>query len=235
MKELGNRLRTIRKNLSLTQGDFADKLGITKQTLLRYEKGLRAPGADILLRIVEFAQINPEWLLTGKEQPDQPSYASVLCDQEPVYPSEKSKSGTEFVPIPQVSPASAGEVGEVTEGEIIAYKYFEKGFISQFKDPLLTTVHGDSMLPMLHDGDLVLIDRAFNVRLSPNPNLLYLVNCNDQVDEVSITVKRVSINEGKLICFPLNSIYKPIEIDLHDRNILGVLLGRVVWFARTLV
>lgn len=236
--KIGSRTLLIRKTLDISQTELAEQAELSPSLISLIERGKRKPSFELIQAFAVKHKVNIGWYLTGEGEPflpEQKQYSMVVSDVEQHYAAEKAKNGTEFIPIPQVTPATAGEVGEITDGEIIGYKYFEKGFLNQFKNPLLTTVNGDSMLPVLHDGDLVLIDRAVNARLSPRPDFLYLVNCNDQVDEVAITVKRVSLNDTKLVCFPLNTTYNPLEVDLQDRNILSILLGRVVWYARTLV
>lgn len=46
-------MKAARVNKGLTQEEAAHKLGITKNTLLNYEKGRTAPDIDIFKRIVK--------------------------------------------------------------------------------------------------------------------------------------------------------------------------------------
>lgn len=63
---VGERLRAFRKGQSLTQNDLARAVSIHFQSILRYEKGLLAPGSDFVLKLSELFRLNPNWLLLGE-------------------------------------------------------------------------------------------------------------------------------------------------------------------------
>ena len=63
---LGTRIRGARKKAGLSQDELAHRLGITMNTVNRYEKGHRLPDANILTRMVEVLNCDPAWLLTGE-------------------------------------------------------------------------------------------------------------------------------------------------------------------------
>lgn len=60
---LGERIAKIRGGLS--QQEFADRLGVSRNTLVRYEKDQRVPDATFLKRIVDDFGVAPGWLLMG--------------------------------------------------------------------------------------------------------------------------------------------------------------------------
>jgi transcriptional regulator with XRE-family HTH domain len=64
MKPLGRRIRQLR-GFDLTQEEFAKKLGISQSQLSKYERGVAAPPADVLIRIKEQFRVSIDWLLTG--------------------------------------------------------------------------------------------------------------------------------------------------------------------------
>jgi hypothetical protein len=68
--ELAFRLREIRQDL---YGEFgaqilADSLEIQVETWLNYERGVTMP-AHVVLKLIDIAQVNPHWLLTGRGEP----------------------------------------------------------------------------------------------------------------------------------------------------------------------
>lgn len=63
---IGQRLKAIRANA--TQQEFADRLGVGRATLARYEVGDRTPDAEFLLKAFNACQVDPLWLLTGQAQ-----------------------------------------------------------------------------------------------------------------------------------------------------------------------
>lgn len=62
MKE---RLRKLRKTLDLTQQEFADRIGIKRNSLANYETGRNTPIDAILISICREWNVNEEWLRTG--------------------------------------------------------------------------------------------------------------------------------------------------------------------------
>lgn len=66
MKSLGRRIRQLR-GFDLTQDEFAKKLGVSQSQLSKYERGVVAPPADVLIRIKEQFRVSIDWLLTGDQ------------------------------------------------------------------------------------------------------------------------------------------------------------------------
>lgn len=66
LKALGRRLRQLR-GFYTTQEEFAERLGISQSQLSKYERGVVAPPADVLLLIKERCHVSIDWLLTGEE------------------------------------------------------------------------------------------------------------------------------------------------------------------------
>jgi transcriptional regulator with XRE-family HTH domain len=66
LKAVGRRLRQLR-GFDVTQADFARKLGISQSQLSKYERGVAAPPADVLIRLKQMLRISLDWLLTGDD------------------------------------------------------------------------------------------------------------------------------------------------------------------------
>lgn len=58
----GQRLRDRRKEMGYTQGELAEKLGISLSAVSNYENGQNAMREDILLRVFEILKIEPNYL-----------------------------------------------------------------------------------------------------------------------------------------------------------------------------
>lgn len=58
------RLKEERKRLKLTQPQMAERAGTTRQSQLKYEKGVQSPGADYLQAIAALG-VDVQYLLTG--------------------------------------------------------------------------------------------------------------------------------------------------------------------------
>lgn len=61
-----NRIRTIRKNAGMTQQQFAERLGISRNTVATYETSPRVPIDAVLVSICREFGVREEWLRTGQ-------------------------------------------------------------------------------------------------------------------------------------------------------------------------
>lgn len=62
---MNNRIRTLRKSFGMTQEEFGEQLGVTKLTVLRWERDNKVPEPSIRL-ICRVFQVNKHWLETGE-------------------------------------------------------------------------------------------------------------------------------------------------------------------------
>lgn len=63
MKE---RIRKLRRALDLTQQEFADKIGMKRNTIANYETGRNDPSASVISLICREFNANEEWIRTGE-------------------------------------------------------------------------------------------------------------------------------------------------------------------------
>lgn len=63
MKE---RIRKLRRSLDLTQQEFADRIGMKRNTVANYETGRNDPSASVISLICREFNVNEEWLRTGE-------------------------------------------------------------------------------------------------------------------------------------------------------------------------
>lgn len=63
MADLKERLRELRKQSDLSQQDIADKMGVSKQTISQYERGVREPDLDNLLALCDIFNVSADYLL----------------------------------------------------------------------------------------------------------------------------------------------------------------------------
>ena len=66
MKE---RLKILRKNLNLTQTEFADSIGVKQSTIATYEAGRNIPSDPVITLICQRFSVNEDWLRTGEGEP----------------------------------------------------------------------------------------------------------------------------------------------------------------------
>lgn len=65
--ELGKYIREYRINNNYSQQEFAEILGISKQTLSAYEQGTAVPAMPVIMRFIEHSGASPEELTIIEE------------------------------------------------------------------------------------------------------------------------------------------------------------------------
>ena len=62
---MNERIRKLRRLLDLTQQEFADRIGMKRNTVANYETNRNEPSASVITLICREFQVNEEWLRTG--------------------------------------------------------------------------------------------------------------------------------------------------------------------------
>lgn len=65
--ELGNRLKKLREQSGIKQGQFADKIGITRMSMSNYESGKHCPDANVLKRMADCLKCSVDFLVGATE------------------------------------------------------------------------------------------------------------------------------------------------------------------------
>ena len=65
--DFGKRLSSLRKSKKISQEKFADKVGVTRQTIFNWESNITKPNSDDLRKIAEILNIDVDFLLNNKE------------------------------------------------------------------------------------------------------------------------------------------------------------------------
>ena len=206
--------------------ELAQDLGVHKNTLGNYEKGLRVPDAVFLNKLLEvFPEIDPEWLLTGQG-------AKLRYDEKVASTEASVQKGLsdEFVLVPRYEvAASAGGGATIHSEQIVDYLSFKSEWIRNImglsiKELALINVKGDSMEPTLSSDDLILVDlRERHIQ----ENAIYVLRLNG-----SLLVKRIQQKlDGTVVVKGDNPIYEPEVLKSEAAGLLNV-IGRVVWSGR---
>ena len=61
--ELKDRLRKIRKERNLKQGEVSKALGVTLSAYSNYEQGIREPSLEILVNLCKLYEVSADYLL----------------------------------------------------------------------------------------------------------------------------------------------------------------------------
>lgn len=68
---MGARLRLRREGRGLTQEAVGKNVGMSKDTIARYERGEVSPGADALMLLCVELDASADWILTGEGHPER--------------------------------------------------------------------------------------------------------------------------------------------------------------------
>ncbi len=123
----------------------------------------------------------------------------------------------------EVGVGPAREVGSEQIVDHIAFKteWLKAAMGLSPSQVALVTAKGDSMEPVIGDGDLLLTDLREFRTIDPS---IYIIRLDN-----ALLAKRIQITEGGNIRIRSdNPFYKPEEVPAGDVNILG----RVVWIGR---
>ena len=67
--QFGERFRQIRKAINLTQEEFGQMLGVSRQTINAYENDRQRPPLDMMEKVCREQGVSPRWLLAGQGDP----------------------------------------------------------------------------------------------------------------------------------------------------------------------
>ena len=96
--KIGNFIKELRKEQNLTQEQLAEKFGVARRTVSRWETGSNMPDLDILIEMADFFDVDLREILDGErksEKMNQELKETVLKVAE--YSNEEKKKSTRVV------------------------------------------------------------------------------------------------------------------------------------------
>ena len=215
---LADRLRARCEQLSLHAGQVAELAGINRSFVYDIMRGRSEhPNLERLDRVAQVLKVERRWLLhgLGEVEGDPP----ILEDPDQA-----------FVAIPSVAVSASMGGGSVVDEEQEGKPYhFQRSWIryklrAKPADLRIMHVEGDSMMPTLHHGDIVLVDLA---RRAPTPPGIFVLH-----DGMGLVAKRLdhipNTDPPRVRIISDNPLYSPYEGTAEEVNIIG----RIRWFAR---
>lgn len=207
MTTIGDRIRSLRLSKDLTQEEVGKHIGTTKQTLYKYETGIitNIP-IDKIDAMARLFDVSPAYLM-GWDEPD----ANVT-------PVDLSHS----ILIPVLGSIPAGIPIEAVE-DVIEHIDIPEKWTRAGDEYFGLRVNGDSMYPLLLDGDTVVIRRQ------PTAETGDICAC--YVNGFDATLKRIKLTEGSITLKPENPSYPPTTYT-HPGEV--TIAGKVVELRRSI-
>jgi transcriptional regulator with XRE-family HTH domain len=227
---LAERLRKIINDSGLPLGQFAQKAGVSKNTLINYRDAVTSPAAEFLEFLCREFSVDPGWLLLGEANGGTGAAAGKWTG--------KGIEDYVFIPLLE-SRVTAGPEGEILYGEISDHYPFKKWWVEKLvgkgferqRGLFLIRVRGDSMSPTINQGEMALVDTGESERIEVLAGRIYLVILPDG----TVALKRLVLGGGEggltLACLSDNTAdYRPFEFALEpERSLKSYVLGRVRW------
>lgn len=249
MDTIGERLKSERERLKLSQPEFAQLGGVGKLSQIRYESGERSPDGNYLSLLSNHG-VDIVYVLTGVRTPPairqaqafrrQNGQIFAMADQAEVLQklaAQLDEAEDDFVSIP-VHDAflAAGDGCENLTEDQIGQLAFRRDWLARIgvspQNAVLARAHGDSMQPAIHSGDMLLIDRSkVDVAISQRsekdtrPSPIYAI-----LDDGQARVKRIErVSEDQLLLLSDNPEHGPQLVKIEKLSILG----KVAWWGHT--
>jgi len=210
-RNIGARVKQIRKELDMKQEDLSSVLGIGKSALSMIETGKAALSERNKQIMIQDLNVNEEWLNTGKGD-------TFNCDKAMIVPSRSRKGMDRIVPLQSVPlydlTGTAGLVPLFVEQSVQKpVNYIHIPNLPKCDGAIY--IVGDSMYPLLKSGDIVLY-KQINSLDDIFWGDMYLLSIDIDGEEY-ITVKYIqkSDREGyvKLVSENTHHAEKEVRID----------------------
>lgn len=191
------------------QIDFANAIGVTQATVSRYISETASPSFHILHKMSSVLDLDLP-LMKNHEKSEHNSNLSNNMTKIPFFYSE----------------VSAG-LGLASLEQSFDFLYFDANWlkneflIKDFKDIFTLKVKGDSMEPIIQEGDIVFAKKFDN---STSYQGIYIVCYNNDY-----LIKKIQFKQKNLVkLISQNPEYDPIEIDLQDENVSFSIVAKVI-------
>lgn len=141
--------------------------------------------------------------------------------------SEPGIDPVEYEMIPKVEARAGAGSSLITDDEVQGYYAFRQNFLCRVgihaKRSIMLDVMGDSMQPLIMNGDTILVDQS---QTTPQDGKIFLVGFGDE-----LLVKRLQRTPRGWMLVSQNPDYAPMSVESSDLEVFRV-YGRVRWFGR---
>lgn len=168
---VGHRMKQRRKELKLSADVVAEKIGVNRSTVFRYEKGdIEKLPIEILEPLSEILQTTPQYLMGWDNNLDimpiyselEPPYQQKVYNFAEFQLEEQNKvihihkDNGDYVTETLRGYLSAG-TGEMQLEEVLEEVEIPVEMIPEQHYDMLLQINGDSMLPMFQDGERIFV------------------------------------------------------------------------------
>lgn len=192
-----NRIKFLREEFNMTQQELANKINGAKSTIAMYEKGDRKPSLEVLIKLSEIFNCSIDY---------------ILCK------TNIRNAVINVARIPILGTVKAG-YDWLAEENVIDYITLKEE-LPNVNEYFGLRITGDSMLPLLSDGDLVIVHDQDDVE--SGQTAVVLINGEEA------TVKKVVKTNDGIELHSMNPYYPTKKFTYEDMKDIPVkIIGRV--------
>ena len=209
--KFGEKLKILRKEMGVTQGELAKHLGVSRPNITQYEKGLYDPSLEMIEEIAKFLHVKSGYFFENKEDN--------LDDI--VFTEDRTIS----LPIIEAL-AGCGSAGMLEQLRISEDKMSidERLLPSDIVTDKLSMIRivGDSMMPYLDENDWAIIQMRNGYEVT-HVNGVYLITHGENVH-----IKRCAFQaDGSCLLISDNPLYPVETAYAGDWDIVGKVVARL--------
>ncbi len=216
---VGNLIRRLREERSVTQRQLAEEIGSNYTYLSKVENGRldHTPSSKTLIAIADALDIDRDWLLTECGRPPE-KLAQSIAGHADFFRRLGQLRGKQLdaalQPYPLLGQIPAGPLAEAVEDA----EEFELAELYSPGEHYLLRIRGDSMIEDgIHDGDLAIVRSQSECRDGEVVVAL--------VDGEEATLKRFYRLKSRVKLQPANEMLEPIYVEPKRIEIRGVVVG----------
>ncbi|TLQ07607.1 LexA family transcriptional regulator [Marinilactibacillus psychrotolerans] len=220
---IGERMKERRKQLKITADQVAEKIGVSRSNVYRYEKGdIEKLPIEVLEPLSEILRTTPQYLMGWETNEDILTVYNELEKprKKKVYNYAESllEEQNKVVELPNRKAPLLGDVAanptELAYGDPV-YDEEVTSNVPSGADGALT-IQGDSMEDLFRSGDICFFHRQPDVE---NGEIAIV-----EIDGTGVTCKKVIKENGSIILRSLNDKYKDRKIEKESVRIIGKVL-----------
>ncbi|MDX7904116.1 S24 family peptidase [Acinetobacter baumannii] len=210
METLGTRLKNLRKSKKLTQQQIADAIGVSKTSVIYWEKDENLPKHDSLMTLAQILGVTSSYLLYGKENA---SLDKNVIDPFPI-------AGRLVPVISWVQAGTWSTVDSVPTGT--QFQEWLPPNPKCGKNGYGLIVVGESMSPDFRPSDKIYVNPDFQISDLKTGDLV-IVACDG---ETEATFKKLIVESNGMYLEPLNPKWHEKIIPLRDGcKLVGKVVG----------
>lgn len=227
--KISDRVKTLRDLRGLSQGDLAQMIGVDVNTIWRWENGRSSPARSIQ-KLAQALDTTTAYLLGETDDPARPSAPQTASKAVVLPESNVRPIRGKLVDVPVLAPQSSICCGKgfnlaEVEAEVDWWEPIPESWLTGPKGDkpfFITHVEGDSMEPMIEDGERILINP--NQEVAHGDIAIVCWNGRSMVRGVKFE------RDGAVRLIPVNRNYGEDVIAEEDRPFVLEFCGVVVRF-----